>query len=267
MHYYKRNLGDYAKKAGRLSMLQHGAYTLLLDACYDREEFPTLEQAIEWTWASTKEEEEAVSFVLRKFFELQGGVYVQKRVQEELAEYHAKSSINKRIATERETKRRESATNRAPDVNEPPPNHEPLTINQEPLTSKPRERASPTGSRLPSDWALPDEWAQWAKEARPDLYIPETAMRFSDYWHSVAGAKGRKADWQATWRNWVRNEKATSKPAQQETFKERDARIGRERWEQMTGQIHPDSPPRPDRNVIDVAAFAVGKPTFLEITQ
>ena len=37
MHYYKRNIGDYHKKAGRLSMIEHGAYTLLIDACYDRE--------------------------------------------------------------------------------------------------------------------------------------------------------------------------------------------------------------------------------------
>jgi len=29
MHYFKRNIGDYHKKAGRLSMLEHGAYTLL----------------------------------------------------------------------------------------------------------------------------------------------------------------------------------------------------------------------------------------------
>jgi len=26
-----------------------------------------------------------------------------------------------------------------------------------------------------------------------------------------------------------------------ETFKERDARLGRERWEQMTGQVHPEN--------------------------
>jgi len=55
MHYYKRNLGDYAKKAGRLTMLQHGAYTLLIDSCYDREVFPTLEQALEWTWHGSVE--------------------------------------------------------------------------------------------------------------------------------------------------------------------------------------------------------------------
>ena len=70
------------------------------------------------------------------------------------------------------------------------------------------ERASPTGSRLPTDWQLPDDWAAWARQERPELDPNETAQRFADYWHGVAGAKGRKADWLATWRNWVRNEKA-----------------------------------------------------------
>jgi len=135
MHYYKRNIGDYAKKAGRLSMLQHGSYTLLIDACYDREQFPTLEQAIEWTWASSREEIEAVTFVLKKFFTLEGGVYVQKRIQEEIAEYHIKAETNKRIATERETKRKERSTVRVQHVNEAPPNHKPITNNHKPITN------------------------------------------------------------------------------------------------------------------------------------
>lgn len=67
-------------------MLQHGAYTLLIDACYEREQFPTLEEAIEWTWASTTEEIEAVTFVLRKFFYIVGGFYMQKRIQQEIDE-------------------------------------------------------------------------------------------------------------------------------------------------------------------------------------
>jgi len=142
MHYYKRNLGDYAKKAGRLSMLQHGAFTLLIDSCYDREQFPTLEDALDWTWASSSAEVEAVEFVLRKFFTLEDGRYVQKRIQEEIAEYHAKATTNARIAQEREAKRKDSLTNRArtvndtlPEQHEPPPNHKPLTNNQEPLTN------------------------------------------------------------------------------------------------------------------------------------
>lgn len=136
MHYYKRNLGDYAKKAGRLTMLQHGAYTLLIDSCYDREVFPTLEQALEWTWASTEVEIEAVKFVLSRFFVLdKDGQYVQDRILQELLEYHSKSQTNKRIAIERETKRKEKRTNRAQIVNEAPPNQEPITINHKPINT------------------------------------------------------------------------------------------------------------------------------------
>ena len=88
MHYYKRNLGDYSKKAGRLSMLQHGAYTLLIDACYDREMFPTKKEAMAWAWASTPDEVVAVEFVLARFFSLDDiGRYVQSRIEEELIEY------------------------------------------------------------------------------------------------------------------------------------------------------------------------------------
>ena len=148
MHYYKRNLGDYAKKAGRLTMLQHGAYTLLIDACYDREQFPTLEDAIDWTWASTQDELDAVKFVLTRFFTLSDdGRYVQSRIEEEIANYHNNSETNKRIAIEREAKRKDKLANRDGDstkrgddstkreqtVNEAPPNQEPLTTNQEPL--------------------------------------------------------------------------------------------------------------------------------------
>jgi len=134
MHYYKRNLGDYAKKAGRLTMLQHGAYTLLIDACYDREVFPTLDDAIEWTWASTQEEIDAVKFVLSRFFHLDSeGQYVQDRILQELLEYHSKADKNKQIAIERETKRRENGTKRTRIVHESPPNQEPRTKNQEPI--------------------------------------------------------------------------------------------------------------------------------------
>ena len=143
MHYYKRNLGDYAKKAGRLTMLQHGAYTLLIDSCYDREAFPTLDQAIEWTWASTEAEVEAVKFVLARFFTLdKEGQYVQDRILEELLQYHKNADTNKRIAEEREAKRRDKRTNRVQTVDEAPPNQEPLTINQEPVIKESKDSLS-----------------------------------------------------------------------------------------------------------------------------
>ena len=146
MHYYKRNLGDYAKKAGRLTMLQHGAYTLLIDSCYDREIFPTLEQALEWTWASTEAEVEAVKFVLSRFFTLdKDGCYVQDRILAELLHYHKNADTNKRIADEREAKRKENRTNRVQDVDEATPNHKPLTTNHKPIKEKATSVATPIG--------------------------------------------------------------------------------------------------------------------------
>lgn len=145
MHYYKRHIGDYSTKAGRLSILQHGVYTLLIDSCYDRERFPTLDEAIDWVWASSKEEIEAVEFVLRKFFDKEeDGTYSQKRIKEEIDKYHKNAATNKRIAQEREAKRKENSTNREQIVNEAPPNHEPLTNNQEPCVDKAASTIPPT---------------------------------------------------------------------------------------------------------------------------
>ncbi|WP_151790069.1 YdaU family protein [Acinetobacter junii] len=146
MHYYKRNLGDYAKKAGRLTMLEHGAYNQLLDAIYDREEFPTLEQALDWTWARDESEITAVKFVLSKFFEAQeDGRYVQNRIKEELEAYKSKAENNARIAKEREEKRKNgkrSANDSSPSVHETcgkeheaSPNHKPVTNNHKPVTN------------------------------------------------------------------------------------------------------------------------------------
>lgn len=142
MHYYKRNIGDYAKKAGRLSMLEHGAYTLLMDAIYDRETFPTLEEALDWAWARDEAEVAAVKFVLSKFFELrEDGRYVQNRIQEELNSYKAKAETNARIAKEREEKRKykheasRTVHEACEEKHEPSPNHKPITNNQEPVTN------------------------------------------------------------------------------------------------------------------------------------
>lgn len=145
MHYYKRNIGDYHKKAGRLSMLEHGAYTLLIDSCYDREQFPTLEEANDWAWARTDAELAAVKFVLSKFFTLEDGVYIQNRIKEELDDYKDKSETNSRIAQEREANRKKSkqyvnessrTVNETCDkTHEPPPNHKPITNNHKPITN------------------------------------------------------------------------------------------------------------------------------------
>ena len=218
MHYYKRNIGDYHKKAGRLSMLQHGAYTLLMDSIYDREEFPTRDDAIDWVWASSADEIEAVEFVLSKFFDLDGDVYVQNRMSQEIQEYtgvcrsnsingkkggRPKGSKNKPKESEPVNKKTHSVNLESelnPIESELKPNHKPLTTNQEPKKNR--------GTRLSID-ILPDEWGHFCSSERNDLNPQNVFDEFRDYWISVAGSKGVKLDWFATWRNWVRKQRGS----------------------------------------------------------
>lgn len=140
MHYYKRNIGDYAAKAGHLSPLEHGIYTLLLDAYYNREEAPTRADAIRWARARTQDEVAAVDAVLSEFFTESEGRYRQQRVEDELRAYHGKAQVNRETAIKREQAKRERteherSTKRAQGVHEScskrEPNHKPVTINQE----------------------------------------------------------------------------------------------------------------------------------------
>jgi hypothetical protein len=68
--------------------------------------------------------------------------------------------------------------------------------------------ASPIGSRLPTDWVMNDEYREFCLQTRPDLNPEIVASQFADYWHGVPGSKGRKANWLATWRNWVREQRS-----------------------------------------------------------
>jgi len=232
MHYYKRNLGDYAKKTGRLTMLQHGAYTLLIDACYDREVFPTLEQAIEWTWASSEPEIEAVKFVLSRFFVLdKEGQYVQDRILEELLHYHANADTNKRIAIEREAKRKEKRTNRVQGVNEAPPNQEPLTKNHKPRTNI----DMPDGM----DSSVWQDWLKIRKSKKAPL--TETAWKLFVNETGKAGWTIENAIQECCLRNWAsfKAEWVADKQPQGTSFRERDEAEKRRKWEEMTGRKWP----------------------------
>lgn len=72
-------------------------------------------------------------------------------------------------------------------------------------------RKEECASRLPQGW-VPDP-ADFLKAL--DLIGAERTAteleKFTDYWRAVPGAKGRKLDWSATYRNWIRRA-AESKP-------------------------------------------------------
>ena len=75
-------------------------------------------------------------------------------------------------------------------------------------TKTEKSRTATRGSRLPANWVPNKELAEWSKAERPDLDLRKVLEEFRDYWTSVAGSKGVKLDWDATWRNWVRKQTA-----------------------------------------------------------
>ena len=94
---------------------------------------------------------------------------------------------------------------------------------EEEKTEEAPSAKSPAGSALPKNWILPAQWAAWAQGERPDLDPNRVADEFRDYWIAKPGKEGRKADWEATWRNWVRNQRATTygRPAHSAAPRER----------------------------------------------
>lgn len=70
MNYYERYCGDYAKKTAKLTLIQHGAYTLLLDEYYSTEEplSSDFDELYRICRAMSKVEQEAVRFVADRFF-------------------------------------------------------------------------------------------------------------------------------------------------------------------------------------------------------
>ncbi len=84
MNYYERHLGDYARDTGHLTMVEHGAYSLLLDRYYATERGIPFDQAHRIARARSDEERTAVDNVLSEFFVLEAGCWVHRRVEQEL---------------------------------------------------------------------------------------------------------------------------------------------------------------------------------------
>ena len=71
-------------------------------------------------------------------------------------------------------------------------------------TSKPSKSSKARGARLPDGWQPDQALADWTRANAPAAATTLEVERFRDYWTAQPGAKGRKTDWAATWRNWAR---------------------------------------------------------------
>jgi uncharacterized protein YdaU (DUF1376 family) len=114
MNYYERHLGDYAKDTAHLSMLEHGAYNLLLDRYYGTEAGIPADQVYRVGRAATRAEKRAVDTVLKEFFTLVDDCWVKNRVEEEIQRYRDSIPANEeRKLNDKERQRRARERRRA----------------------------------------------------------------------------------------------------------------------------------------------------------
>ncbi len=86
VNYYQHHLGDYARDAGHLSMLEDGAYRRLLDVYYATEKPlpPSVDACCKLAKCRTPADRKAVRWVLENFFVATPDGHRQKRCDEEI---------------------------------------------------------------------------------------------------------------------------------------------------------------------------------------
>ena len=246
MYYYKRHLGDYARKAGHLTMLEHGAYTLILDGYYDREQAPTKAEAIRWARARTQEEIAAVEVVLLEFFTEVNGRMQQNRVEEEFVIAESVATKNRENGALGGRPRKPKGN---PDVTQTKPSglfsetqtkgnpliHQSINPSQE-QNQKKDHSAAKRGTRINPDYQPSQKLIDWLHTERPDLDARKMTEAFVDYWEAKAGAGGVKLDWDKTWKTWARNQRGQQNGTKQKLSLSEQAAIAiREQQEIRAG--------------------------------
>jgi uncharacterized protein YdaU (DUF1376 family) len=199
MHYYQFNIGDYNSHTMHLSETEDLAFRRMLDWSYLHEKpLPVDPQEIA-RQIRMRTHSESIEIVLNEYFELREDGWINLRVIQELLKVGIKSEKASASAKARWGKKDANALPTQSDSN--------ATHNTLPNTHNTKEK-NKRGSRLTQDWFLTKAMGDWATQERPDLDVRHVAEQFKDYWVAQAGQKGVKLDWDATWRNWVRNTKA-----------------------------------------------------------
>jgi uncharacterized protein YdaU (DUF1376 family) len=163
VNFYKRYPADYGKKTARLTLMQHGAYTLLLDELYSTEApLPAaLDELYRVCRAMKSAEQEAVKVVAERFFPIaEDGLRHNKRATEELIE--AAPALEAARLNGKKGGRPKGITHKKPTGF---PKHNPEGTHGEPSTKPPH--SSESSSLRSEDMATVFEVAWKAYPRRP----------------------------------------------------------------------------------------------------
>lgn len=109
MNFYKHYIGDYQRDTGHLSLAEHGAYRLMLDAFYATgKPLPADKKALyRLLRATTAVERKAIDFVSAQFWEITSNGLTNARAALEIEKAAKQAEINRQIAIEREKRKRQ----------------------------------------------------------------------------------------------------------------------------------------------------------------
>lgn len=234
MNYYRRYVGDYLRDTSRLSVLEHGAYNLLLDYYYaDERPLPSdLDEVYLMVRAMTPADRKAVDKVLRLYFTLEADGYHNARADHEIrVSQTARGNGGKGgrkptddgtgsgtgkltgLPTGTYTGLETGTTTGLPTGDGAGSGHPPTTNHQPPTAShqKASSDTSPkpeTGEaralRLPAHWLPSESLRVWTIEQRPewsDDRLRREVMQFVDHYD---GTGEKRVNWDAAWRKWIR---------------------------------------------------------------
>lgn len=236
MNFYKHYLGDYARDTKGLSLIEHGAYRVLLDHVYATEErLPDdLMELYRIAGAMTPAERKAVDKVAQRFFPVNGdGRRYNKRAEEEIQKHSGQVQANRLVAEERERKRKEQRS-LLESIDEPSTNR---STNDSPNHSqKPEESKASAEGKAPS--------AEGRGAAAPDCPHEQVIALY----HELLPANPKVLEWttarqQMLRARWREKAKRTAKQRGYETLEQGLAwwrrfltYVGESKF--LTGQTH-----------------------------
>lgn len=213
-------IGHYMRDTAHLSTTQHGAYLLLIMACwtrggrlkFDHSQLASIVKMRPEHWRK-------IWPVLEQFFELEGSEIIQRRVAKEAEKSKEISDKRRRAGAMGGSKRVANASaksnTRVYDHTTPSELHRPK---KEAPTSPPKKAAAeaatdmfgPVPEKPGRTFRLPDDWEPRGRDrefALSEGLTPEeidrAALEFKNHWSGVGGSAGKKLEWSGTWRNRV----------------------------------------------------------------
>lgn len=239
MNYVQFHIGDWESGTRLLTPLEKGIYIDLLMLYYSTER-PILRSYFDRiTRGYTEDERKAFDYVVSQYFEEQDDGFHNARCDEEIAKAAEKSEKARKSIQARWNKAAKGPASSVSDTCRKPDestdairtNNERntdvlLTNNQEPITNKETERKKKEKRQAITHAfnldLLPSEWADYAKQVRPDLDPQTVFADFVFYFTKGRGAGELRSDkgWNQSWQGWVRRQKEprNAKPAAVEEF-------------------------------------------------